>query len=187
MQWISTMFQTMARPLKWWVVVASWEQGLRVRLGKRTARLDPGIHFRFPFLDRIYVQSTRLRVTQAQSQSISTKNGDTITFGLAVKYQIEDIVVMYQAAACVDQVLLYEAVSRAAHLIAAVETHDGVTAAKLEQKVGKDMPSTKYGLCDVEVSVLNFCRARCYRLISGDGWIHSGKSLDNIENSGEIK
>ena len=61
MEWLSTIVRSLWRPFQWWVVVAQWELGLRIRLGKKTKALNPGIHFRIPFLDRIYIQSARLR------------------------------------------------------------------------------------------------------------------------------
>lgn len=45
----------------WWVVIQPWEQGIRVRLGKKRVRLEPGIHFRIPYLDAVFKQSNRLR------------------------------------------------------------------------------------------------------------------------------
>ena len=185
MQWFSTILQTMAKPLKWWVVVASWEQGIRVRLGKVTKRLDPGIHFRLPFLDRIYVQSTRLRVLDAQGQSISTLKGDIITFGLVVRYQIQDIVKMYQTTANAGTVLLCDAVSKTSHLIATAESDP--SPAFVEEKVNAAMPSHEYGLGKVQVSIVNFCRTRCYRMITGNGWIGTDNSLDDARSTGEVK
>jgi regulator of protease activity HflC (stomatin/prohibitin superfamily) len=46
-----------------WVVVAPWERGVRVRLGKTASQLEPGIHVRIPVLDRVLLVNTRLRVT----------------------------------------------------------------------------------------------------------------------------
>lgn len=175
----------MTRLFKWWVVIASWEQGLRVRLGKTTTRLDPGIHFRIPFLDRTYVQSTRLRIVNCPTQSISKRDKTVITFGLAVKYQIQDIVKMYETTAAVESILLFGAVSKAAHLIT---TADGdIDPASLEEQLTAIMPSHEYGLSNVEVNVLSFCQARCYRFITGDTWMPVGTSLDDPFHSGEVK
>ena len=185
MQWFSTILQSMAKPLKWWVVVASWEQGIRVRLGKKTKRLDPGIHFRLPFLDRIYVQSTRLRVLDAQGQSISTPKGDIITFGLVVRYQIQDIVKLYQTTANVGAMLICDAVSKTSHLIATAESDP--SPALVEEKVNATMPSDEYGLDKVQVSVVNFCKSRCYRMITGNGWLGTDSSLDDEQGAGEVK
>lgn len=185
MSWFTTALQSMTRLFKWWVVVACWEQGIRVRLGKRMKRLNPGIHFRIPFLDRIYIQSTRLRVISCPTQSISKRDKNVITFGLAVRYQIQDIVKLYQTAASVEAILLYDAISKAAQLITTAESD--VDPASLEEQINATMPNHEYGLSDVQVSILSFCQARCYRFITGDAWLASGKNFDDAETSGEVK
>ena len=185
MSWFTTALQSMTRLFKWWVVVACWEQGVRVRLGKNSKRLDPGVHFRIPFLDRIYVQSTRLRVINCPTQSISTRDKNVITFGLAVRYQIQDVVKLYQTTASVEAILLYEAISKAAHLI--TTTDSDLDPASLEEQINATLPSHEYGLSDVRVSILSFCQARCYRFITGDAWLPSGRNMDDAESSGEVK
>ena len=185
MQWLTSVLQSAIKPLKWWLVVAAWEQGLRVRLGKTTKRLDPGFHWRIPFLDRAYVQSVRLRVAHASNQSISTKDGVVVTFGLALQYQVCDVVKLYQAVAAVEGVLLYAAVSKAARLISTVESA-ALDPEKLEQGINAEMPGEEYGLEKVQVSVTTFCTARCYRMITGDSWIGGGHNMDQAENSGEV-
>lgn len=185
MQWFTTAIQSMTRLFKWWVVVACWEQGIRVRLGKNTKRLDPGVHLRIPFLDRIYVQSTRFRVISCPTQSISKRDKSVITFGLAVRYQIQDIVKLYQTAASVEAILLYDAISKASHLVATSDSD--INPASLEEQVNATMSSHEYGLSDVRVSILSFCQARCYRFITGDAWLSSGRNFDDEESSGEVQ
>ena len=48
---------------KFWIVVPPWEVGLRVRLGSNAVRLDPGPHWRIPFVDVVLLVNTRTRVT----------------------------------------------------------------------------------------------------------------------------
>lgn len=185
MHWLTTVFQSMSRPLKWWVVIATWEQGILVRLGKTTKRLDPGLHFRIPFFDRIYVQSVRLRIAHAKDQSISTKDGVIVTFGLAIQYQISDIVKLYHTVASVQSVLLFKAIARASRMISTSMIKD-LNPKQLEDVINLDMPGGEYGLDSIEVSVISFCTARCYRLITGDSWVPTGPNVDEAETSGEI-
>ena len=58
---------------KFWIVVSPWEVGVRVRLGKHARALDPGPHFRIPFIDQITVVNTRLRVLT--TPPITVRNG----------------------------------------------------------------------------------------------------------------
>jgi len=185
MEWLSSLLQSVSKPFRWWLVVAAWEQGVRVRLGKSTKLLNPGIHLRIPFLDRVFVQSTRMRVVYCQGQSISTKTGEIITFGIGLRYQIKDIVKLFHTLASVEGVLLYESVSRISHLIATSNLKD-LSPAIIEAKINKEMPSEEYGLEAVQVSIMNFCIARCYRFITGDPWIPTGPSYDEKDTSGEV-
>src|SRR6267154_2769131 len=77
--------------LIWWVVVEPWEKALRVRLGKRVVEFGPGIHFRFPYIDVIYRNSTRLHFTSLDPQTVTSQDGKTITFAGVFGYVIEDL------------------------------------------------------------------------------------------------
>jgi hypothetical protein len=73
-----------------WVVVAPWERGVRVRLGKRARQLEPGFHFRIPVLDRVLLVNTRLRVTTtAQVTRPAAGNRVRVTMAL-VGFSIKD-------------------------------------------------------------------------------------------------
>lgn len=184
MQWFSTVLQSMTRLFKWWVVVASWEQGVRVRFGKKTTRLDPGVHFRIPFLDRIYIQSTRTQVVHTYGQSISTPEGKVITFGIAVRFQIQDIVQLYNTVSDVGTVLLFDAISQASHLIS---TETDMNPSLLEDKINDSLAKQDYGLCEVHASVVGFCQIKSWRFIVDGAWIPMGKSLDDSRDSGEVQ
>lgn len=51
------------RQFQIWVVVAPWEQAVRVRLGKHLSVLNAGVHLKLPFADLVYLQSVRLRIS----------------------------------------------------------------------------------------------------------------------------
>src|SRR5271170_1021499 len=56
--WLSRIFDSW----KFWIVIAPWEIGVRVRLGKNAAAMHPGFHLRIPFVDVISLVNTRLRI-----------------------------------------------------------------------------------------------------------------------------
>lgn len=185
MEWLSTLLQAFARPFTWWVVVASWEQGLRVRLGKQTKLLRPGVHLRIPFLDRIYVQSTRLRVVSCQGQSFSAGDGRTVTVSLSVRYAVRDIVLMYEAASAPEAVLLFEACRAASSYVSGRGSHD-VSSEGLREFMSRatSAAADALGLRDVAVTITSFCVVRTLRLITGEGWVGS-RDMDYKEHSGE--
>lgn len=185
MNWWSTIFSSMGRPFRWWVVVAPWEQGVRIRFGKNPKRLDAGIHFRLPFLDRVYVQSTRARICSTVNNSISTKDGKIITIALLIRYRVRDVVDMYRAVAQPEGVLLFDALSLAVKYLSERTMHEA-RQAELEDAINDELTAEdRYGMEDVEASVVGFCQARCFRVMTGDGWITTGLDMDTPGNSGE--
>jgi regulator of protease activity HflC (stomatin/prohibitin superfamily) len=182
--WLSTVLQAMSRPLKWWVVVASWEQGVRVRFGRNPKRLDPGIHFRIPFVDRIYVQSTRTRIVMSGNQSVSTEDGKIYTVGLVVRFRIQNIVELYESLAQPEQILMCDALGRASQYISTTHSEE-ISPAALQDAVNEGMLEYGCGLEEVQARIIGFCQSRCYRMITGESWVPYGKNLDDKEYSGE--
>src|ERR1700723_2090666 len=80
---------------KIWVIIQPWEQGLRIRMGKKVKLVNGGMYFKFPYLDSYYIQSIRLRVISLPMQTVTTKDGHTVTLNGSIGYQIKDIQKMY--------------------------------------------------------------------------------------------
>jgi len=181
MQWISQVFTMFAKPLKWWVVVAPWEQGIKVRLGKTAKRLDSGIHLRLPFLDRIYVQSIRLRTTTKDNQTISSLDGKTISISIAVQFAINDIKKLYNSVANPEVTLRTLIESKIAEFISTRNIQD-ITPAKIESHINTEMREFKdWGLGKLKCSIIGFTTARTYRLLMND--YSSSGGLYNIEDA----
>ena len=84
LQWLMGL----VRGARCWVVVQPWERAVRVRLGKRTTLLEPGLHGRIPYADEVTVVNTRLRVAAVATQTITTKDGKALTTGGNVGFRI---------------------------------------------------------------------------------------------------
>src|SRR5467141_2687015 len=95
MEWLATLLRAFAQPFQWWIVIAPWEQGLRVRIGKIAAELGPGIHFRIPFFDRIYVQSIRLRTIMRSNQTVSSFDGHPLALSFSIDFSITNLREMF--------------------------------------------------------------------------------------------
>lgn len=90
---MGTFFQWLIdilRDVRFWFIVDPWEKAVRVRLGKNTAVLGPGLHWKIPAVDEIYVVNTRLRLGPTSTQTISTKDGRVITVGVQIGFSIKD-------------------------------------------------------------------------------------------------
>ncbi len=181
--WISTFLQSASRPFKWWVVVAEWEQGVRVRLGKNTKLLLPGPHFRIPFLDRVFVQTTRTQVTNVESQTVSTLDGKTITYSVGIRFNVKDVKAMYNTFADLNGAMAQDAVAAVSDFVSSSNLAD-VSPAQINNYVMQHMTSYEF-LGDFQVRILGFCVVRTYRLLSGGAYIPTHKGLDHPDDSGE--
>lgn len=63
---------------KFWTIVAPWEVGIRVRLGRRAIALVPGPHWRVPFVDEVLLVNTRTRVSSSPPVTISCDSGSHV-------------------------------------------------------------------------------------------------------------
>src|ERR1700744_3379389 len=96
MSYIGQIFEFLQKLFVWWITVLPWERAVHVRAGKKVRILSAGMHLRIPFLDRVYLQTSRLRVMQGSPQTITTKDGKTITIVMAIGYTITDIGQLYR-------------------------------------------------------------------------------------------
>lgn len=181
MNWVSQLLSVAAKPFQWWVVVAPWEQALRIRRGKVAALLGPGIHFRIPFFDRVYRQSLRRRVITDTGQTVTTLDGKVVTVAIGVSYEVADLLRLYSALANVESVLLNEVMAAVTEYVAKTSssmlTPDGVArGAELDGDL-----CANWGLKSVSVKTLNFAFVKTYRLLMNDYRSLSGLNTDDWE------
>src|SRR6266566_2406601 len=105
----------------WAFVVEPWEKALRVRLGKRVVEFGPGLHFRIPYVDVIYRNTTRLHFTSLDPQTVTSKDGKTITFAGVFGFVIEDLWQLYTTVQHADSTIQSLVMGALAQYI---ETHD---------------------------------------------------------------
>lgn len=165
---IREILMALKSALTWWIVVAPWEQAIRVRLGKRVRLLGAGVHLRIPGADLFYVQSTRARVSVLPSQTLTTSDGKALTIAVTVRYRIDDLLRLYQT--------LHHAEGTIANIVMGavgeyVVTHSlsecGPASFGLAVTERSDLSA--YGLADVAVTVVTFASVKTYRLITGEG------------------
>jgi regulator of protease activity HflC (stomatin/prohibitin superfamily) len=177
MNFLSSIFGFF-KSFQFWVVVAPWELGLRIRLGKTAVVLRPGPHIRIPFLDRMYVQPTRLRTISGIAQTVTTKDVKAFTVGTAVMYQIADILKLHMAVANPESSLLnliYGVISK----IVTDRLSTELTLETLETQVIKELPTADWGLSDVKLIVTTFAFTRVLRLLNTASYEYQNTSQTN--------
>ncbi len=177
MEWLNSILGSF-KGLQFWIVIAPWEQGLRVRLGKTGAVLRPGLHFRLPWLDRIFVKPTRARTIANTGQTLTTKDGHTLTVAIAVTYSIVDIGRLYLAVTNPEETLLHQVAGKIADYVAQRDRAE-VVPQDIEQAIQQQMPSIDWGLGNVSMMITSWAFCRTLRIMQSD-W-RSLSPDDNLE------
>lgn len=177
-QWIAQLFSAASRPFIWWVVIAPWERGVRVRLGRTAVELKPGIHFRLPWVDRIYVQSIRKRVLTTSNLTTTDRRGTNQIVSFSIEFEIVDIVRLYQSVAGPEAMVRTLVASRIAHYLYHSDSDANVAAVEADANLCRDTLES-WGLAGIRVCVTGLVRARVYRLINTDYETSAG--LYNLE------
>lgn len=167
MEWLTTLFRAFAKPFQWWVVVGPWERGLRIRLGKVAAVLAPGIHFRIPFLDRIHVQSVRLRTLYLSGLTVTTRDGHALTVAMAIDFSIGDLLLMFNSLSAPDRTLQYRAAAALASFVSQNVKPD-VTLEAADAAVNFALAGFGCGIAQIRARCFTFTYARPYRLLMND-------------------
>jgi regulator of protease activity HflC (stomatin/prohibitin superfamily) len=71
-------------------IVAQYEKGLVMRLGKYKAGLPPGLHFLIPFIDELIRVDMREKVINVEPQKVITKDNVTVIVDAVVYYKVID-------------------------------------------------------------------------------------------------
>ena len=97
METINQIFGFIGKLFEWWFMVMPWEQAIFIRKGNKTKLLKQGLYFKIPFIDRVYIQTSRLRMVDLPVQTVSTLDGKTLTIKSVVGYSIKDILKMFNS------------------------------------------------------------------------------------------
>lgn len=158
---------------KFWIVIAPWEIGVRVRLGKSAAQLTPGTHLRIPFIDVITLVNTRLRIDGTPPITVSGV-GDSRTryISATVGYRVSD-----PLKAMMQFGLPYAAVVSKTQADIAMYRDEQQALLSLQKFFNADS-----GISIDFVRFVEDVEVRTYRLINGSSWFAGGH--ENIGPNG---
>jgi regulator of protease activity HflC (stomatin/prohibitin superfamily) len=69
-------------------VIPEFERGLILRWGKYYKTVEPGLHIKAIFADTLYTVSIATETISTATQSLTTKDGLTISVALVIKYNV---------------------------------------------------------------------------------------------------
>lgn len=72
-------------------IIRDYEMGVLLRMGKYNKLLNPGLHFKIPFLDEVISQHVVVTTLSLAPQSLYTKDKQNIVVKGLVKYRISDV------------------------------------------------------------------------------------------------
>lgn len=169
MNWINDLFSYLSKIFQWWIIVLPWERGIRVRLGKRVKVLTEGTYLRFPIIDQVFVQTTRTRFLSMPIQTLTTKDGKTITINASVGYNIEDILKLYNSIYSPETTILSIAMGAISEYVASHDFADCLPD-MIEQNTSKMLSGNQYGLGDVTFKITGYAVVRTFRFIQDHSW-----------------
>lgn len=176
MNQIVELITRLTRILVWWAVVNPWERALRVRLGKHVVKLGPGVHLKIPFVDAVFKQSVRRRLANLPLQTLTTRDGKTLSLSGVVGYAVADLDQLYATLQHAEDTIINLALAAIADFVHTHDTADCQPADVATEAVAT-MSLEKYGLGEVSIHLTDFVYAKAYRLLSDTQWGKHGDSL----------
>lgn len=179
MSWLQQIVDGIRNLVQWWFIVLPWERAVRVRFGRRVQSFDAGIHFRAPFVDRVYVQNVRQRIVALYPQTLTTADGKTITCTGSVRYCIEDLLKLYRTLHQPDATIRQHVEGLLAEFVVTRELH-ACTPEDISEHVTERMDLAEFGLSKGRFFLTEFAVVKTYRLIGGDmqRWVGSASELN---------
>lgn len=187
MEWLKELIDRFAEVFRWMYIVQPWEQALRVRSGKWIKKHNGGIHFKVPYIDYIFKQNCRLRISDIPNQSVTTLDDKTITFAGALRYRVGDVEPLYMKLHMGEDTIGTYIQGILTEKIAWSEYRE-CEPEKLMQHVDKAMAAQleEWGLVDCEFVLTDFAKVKTYRFITGDmgvEWRQNTLQTDEADNT----
>lgn len=177
LKWITDLLKS----VQFWVTIAPWEVGVRVRLGKHTKQLGPGVHLRIPLVDHITPVNTRIRIAAFPCVTVSTTDGPVFTAAGLVGFRIVDPLLSMQTFKEPETSCSAFAQGVAAEYIS-VRTSGEVNPCELETYAMEQLAHSVSGI-EFEFVRLTDCAAvRTIRLLQ-ESWRPETRPAQSHENS----
>ncbi len=183
MEWLETVVNRFTEAFRWFWILQPWEQALRVRAGKKIVKFNGGIHFKIPYVDYIFKQNCRLRLSEVTSQTVTTLDGKTITLSGALSYRVENVQPLYMKLHMAEGTLARQTQGIISRYIAWHHFVD-CSPEKVIEHVDNKMSFEQYGLADIEFILSNFAVVKTYRFITGEAQSYETHSLQTDEAEG---
>lgn len=162
------------------VVIADYERGVVLRFGRFHRTIAPGFHWIIPFRCE-HVLSTNVvpETMNVGPQSLTTADGQSVTLGTVVTFEIEDAKRFLLEVEGANQVIEDAAYGAQARVVMA-RTWEALMQADLPNELSKEVRkrARAYGVRVIDVQVSDFTRAKTLRLMLNQSPIAKGYSIE---------
>jgi len=165
MAWLQDLLTRFAEAFKWWFILQPWEQALRVRAGRHIKKFGGGIHFKVPYLDAIFKQNCRLRITDCGHQTITTRDDRTITLTGQLRYRVADVTPLYTKLHMAEETII-QLIQECIADFVTVRDRDQAGPEKITKHVNEELDLKQYGLSELKFAICDYAVVRTYRLIN---------------------
>ncbi len=167
MSWLTDLLDRFTQAFRWFWILQPWEQGLRVRAGKNIVKFEGGIHYKVPYIDHIFKQNTRSRISAVPAQNVDTLDGKAMTISGSLAYRVVDVTPLYTLLHTADETLGQKVQRRVCEYIE-VRNRADITPTDMMTRVTAALDFEQYGLVEVEFIVTDMVQVKTLRLIMGD-------------------
>lgn len=171
---IKETIQFIFNSFKFWFIVDPWEEAIRVRFGKHQKLWTPGIYFRIPHFDKIFVQETRLRIVSMPLQSVTLYDKTTLTIKCAIGYKVNDILKLYDTIHQPETTIINIALDK---VCVYLNNAISVSEEQIKSTVLEELRETDFGIEFEYLKITSMCEVRTYRLIQDQHWEYEGMDL----------
>lgn len=179
MNYIKETIDYIVKLFEWWIIIAPWERGIRVRLGRHTKLLMPGVHLKLPIVDKVYCQTIRMRMISMPPITMTTLDRNTLTIVPSVGYSITDIMRLYNTLYHPDSTIANIVISAAAKCISSKNLKD-LSSDIIESEAFANLESgDNYGIKFDRINIVGYMSVRTYRIIQDTQWMPNDLSLEN--------
>lgn len=147
-------------------VVFAWGRGVVYRFGKDIKDVGPGIHWVWPFMEEISVESVVERVVDLVAQSITTKDGKTVTVSVNVAFTVNDIRLKQTAVHAFDDSISAAALSHIGRKLSQWTWDEALgKRSELERSLRETLSTKvkKWGVTIEDVGIPDYVLAKQYR------------------------
>lgn len=163
----------------WWFTVQPWEKAIHTRRGKDVRIKGPGFYWQIPFIDKVFIQTTRMRMVDIPMQTMTTKDGVTITVKSALGYAIDDIQKLYLTLYHPEITLCSMVLGKIGEAIRENNAKD-ISPTMIEESIHKMDEYKSYGLINVKVNVTTFAVVKTYRIMQEGSYMVEGLNMQPV-------